>query len=61
MKIIAVVMLALTLSGCGMWERFTAKVTGGGTETCHKGVMYVQFTSGATVAYNTDGTIMLCD
>lgn len=60
-KLLAVILLALTLSSCGVMERLFAGVTGGGTATCFRGVTYVQFTSGATVAYNTDGTIMLCD
>lgn len=61
MKIFAVVALTLTLSSCGWFDRKLASVTGGGTASCFRGVVYVQFTSGASVAYNTDGTIMLCD
>ena len=60
-KLLAVLALVLTLSSCGVVERFFAGVTGGGTATCFRGVMYVQFTSGASVAYNTDGTIMTGD
>jgi hypothetical protein len=60
-KLLAILALALTLSSCGVMERMFAGVTGGGTETCFRGVTYVQFTSGASVAYNTDGTIMLGD
>lgn len=36
-----------------------AKVTGY-TKQCVGGVVYYQFTSGSSVAYNTDGTIKLC-
>jgi hypothetical protein len=61
MKILAIIALALTLSSCGVMERMFAGVTGGGTATCFRGVTYVQFTSGASVAYNTDGTIMTGD
>ncbi|MDX8383168.1 MAG: hypothetical protein R8M45_03735 [Ghiorsea sp.] len=50
----------LTLSGCGAFDRFSAKVTGGATETCIHNVLYLQFTSGASVAYNTDGTVKKC-
>lgn len=40
------------LAGCGKFERAAAGFTGGGVETCHDGVSYVQFTSGASVKYN---------
>ncbi len=57
-----VILLALTsLTGCGVVDRFFAGITGDGTPTCWKGVTYVQFTSGASVAYNKDGSIMLCE
>jgi len=59
MKIVTILILVLTLSSCGVVERMFAGVTGGGTATCFRGVTYVQFTSGASVAYNTDGTIMV--
>lgn len=55
-----VFVLPLFLIGCGIIERSAAGVTGGGYETCHDGVAYVQFTSGASVKYNTDGTIATC-
>jgi uncharacterized protein YceK len=61
MKILIIALFVLTLSGCGVVERFFAGVTGGGTATCFRGVTYVQFTSGASVAYNTNGSVMLCD
>ena len=48
MKLILIAIMALSLSSCGDVERIFAGVTGGGTETCHKGVAYVQFTSGAS-------------
>lgn len=49
----------LTLTGCGKVDRGLASLTGT-AKTCIEGVMYLQFTSGATVMYNTDGTIKLC-
>ncbi len=52
--------VALGLSGCGALDRMGANLTGNASESCWKGVKYLQFTSGATVAYNTDGTVMLC-
>jgi len=60
-KLLAILALALTLSSCGYVERLFATVTGGGTATCFRGVTYVQFTSGTSVAYNPDGTIMTGD
>ncbi len=61
MKTIILVLLAITLSGCGWFERKAASVTGGGFSTCFEDVKYVQFTSGASVAYNADGTIKTCN
>lgn len=60
-KIIMIAMIALALTGCGVFERGAASIVGGGYSTCYEGVTYVQFTSGASVAYNVDGSIKLCD
>ena len=57
---LAALALAL-LGGCGYIEREFAGMSGGGFETCHDGVAYVQFTSGASVKYNRDGTVATCD
>jgi hypothetical protein len=51
--------VALSLSGCGKFDRGLAKITGS-AEVCVDGVLYLQFTSGATVKYNRDGTIATC-
>jgi hypothetical protein len=51
--------LAVTLSGCGKFDRGVAKITGS-AEVCVDGVRYLQFTSGASVKYNRDGTIATC-
>lgn len=59
-RLIAISTIALTLSGCGRIERWWAGVTGDGTNICVEGVVYIQFTSGVTVAYNRDGTIKTC-
>jgi len=61
MKLILIMMPIIALVGCGQIDREMAKFTGKGSATCYKGVEYVQFTSGASVAYNTDGTIKLCE
>lgn len=57
---IAVIAMACSLSGCGWFDRKSAAFTGGASKTCVDGVMYLQFTSGATVAYSRDGTVKLC-
>ena len=49
------------LSGCGAWDRFSASVTGATARICVDGVLYLQFTSGASVAYSRDGKIRTCD
>ena len=53
-------LLPLVLVGCGYVDRGMAHLTGDGSETCHEGVTYLQFTSGATVMYNPDGSIHTC-
>ncbi len=60
MKTMLLLTCVLILPGCGAIDRFFASITGDGTPTCWEGVMYVQFTSGASVAYNKNGTIMNC-
>ena len=54
MKFAILIALALTLSGCGGFDRFKARLTGNATETCIDGVVYLQFTSGATIKYTYD-------
>ena len=60
MKYIVCLFLVLTLSGCGAWDRFGAYLTGSASHACMDGVLYYQFTSGAVVAYNKDGTLKTC-
>ncbi len=60
MKTAIVLLLALALSGCGWFDRKVAAVTGGATKTCIDGVLYLQFTSGASVAYTADGKVKTC-
>lgn len=52
--------VALALSGCGRIDRWAAGMTGKGSEVCHRGVTYVQFTSGATVAVDRAGKPIPC-
>lgn len=61
MKLIILTLTLLALTGCGKIDRLFAAWTGDATETCHKGVKYLQFTSGATVMYKQDGTIAKCE
>lgn len=58
--IAAVAVLAVGLSGCGRVDRWTAGMTGKGSEVCHRGVTYVQFTSGASVAVDREGKPIPC-
>lgn len=59
MKLAIVLSLSLTLSGCGVWERFFGSITGF-SEICARGVVYYQFTSGAAPAYTADGKLVRC-
>lgn len=51
--------LPVALAGCGKFDRGVAKITGS-AQVCVDGVLYLQFTSGASVKYNRDGTIATC-
>lgn len=46
--------------GCGAYDRWISSITGDASEVCHKGVVYLQLTSGASVMYNSDGKIATC-
>ena len=59
MKFTILILLAL-MSGCGKLDRMFVAITGDASETCHDGGAYLQFTSGASVKYNADGTIAKC-
>ena len=59
MKTFVFGVIVLSLSGCGYIERQIGALTGKST-ICHEGVEYLQFTSGASVAYNRDGTVKHC-
>lgn len=60
MKKLIIFSAILVLSGCGKVDRMVASMTGSASTSCEGGVLYYQFTSGAAVAYNTDGTVKLC-
>ncbi|MDZ4726886.1 MAG: hypothetical protein SH817_12070 [Leptospira sp.] len=54
-----IIVLSLLFVGCGTLSRGCAKYFGS-DEVCIDGVKYIQFTSGASVKYNPDGTIATC-
>ena len=58
MKITILLMTGL-LTGCGWADRVAATATGY-ARVCVDNVEYIQFTSGATVAYTPDGKIKTC-
>lgn len=59
-KIITGIAIVLALTGCGWFDRKLAAVTGGASKTCVDGVVYLQFTSGATVQYSQEGKVVGC-
>jgi|CXWL01.1.fsa_nt_gi hypothetical protein len=61
MKKLAVILVILFMTqGCGWISRKLAWWTDY-SEICVKGVLYYQFTSGASVAYNVDGSVKRCN
>lgn len=58
-KFVIVAFACLALSGCGAFERAVAGWTGV-SRVCVDGVLYLQFVSGVSVAYNADGKIKQC-
>lgn len=59
LKIIVAGLLTTSLAGCGAWDRSVAQLTGV-AESCHDGVVYLQFASGVTVKYTPEGKIATC-
>lgn len=51
--------VALAIAGCGNFERGVAKFKGH-SQQCVDGVVYLQFSSGATVKYRPDGSVWTC-
>ena len=60
MKTIIIFVIALSVTACGWFDQKLAVMTGNATASCIGGVEYLQFTSGATVAYTQDGKIKTC-
>jgi len=59
MKTTTILLAALMLAGCGAADRLGANLTGFSRQ-CIDGVEYLQFASGATVAYTRDGKVKAC-
>ncbi|UZR29871.1 hypothetical protein [Methylococcus mesophilus] len=58
MRLILIAAMSV-LSACAVGERINTAVTGHTTQ-CIDGVEYVQFPSGASVAYSPDGKVKGC-
>lgn len=58
--VVAVLFAVVLVTGCGRLDRWFAGVTGGASESCMRGVLYYQFTSGAAPAYKPDGSLITC-
>lgn len=59
MKLLMTLIAAAALAGCGAADRLGANLTGFARQ-CIDGVEYLQFASGATVAYTRDGKVKQC-
>lgn len=60
MKYFLVLLFCLMVSGCGAFDRAVAHYTGY-SKICVDGIQYIQFTSGASVAYDANGKVKVCD
>ena len=60
MKKLMILVMLMSVTSCGKFNRIVQNITGEAQEVCYKGVTYLQFGSGATVGYNKDNTVMLC-
>jgi len=49
----------ISLSGCGWFDKATA-YTKGYSEHCINGVVYIQFTNGASVKYDKGNNVVEC-
>lgn len=60
--LVLITVAALSLGGCGWFDRVSASVTGYSLICVkEKGVMYVQFPSGAAPLYDKDNKIVTCE
>lgn len=58
-RLVGLILIINLLLGCGVMSKTGAIMTGY-TTSCINGVEYIQFTSGASVAFNSDGKVKLC-
>lgn len=56
---ISIALLAFLLSACGAADRGIATMSGY-SQTCIKGVVYYQFTSGAAIGVDQAGRVLTC-
>jgi uncharacterized protein YceK len=59
-KLMLTMMVLLFLTSCGRVDRWWAGMSGYST-VCVDGVEYLQFVSGVTVKYNSNGTLATCN
>lgn len=59
MKTLIVILLCLSLTACGWFDRAEATLTGY-SEHCIDGVEYIQFRNGATVKHLPSGEVSTC-
>lgn len=58
-RLLSLALIAGLLAGCGKFEQGVARWTGY-SEQCIDGVIYLQFSSGASVKYRPDGSVATC-
>ncbi len=61
MKNLLIIGFLLTVTSCGVIDRQMSRITGSASEICHRGVLYLQFTSGSSVALNAKGLPLTCN
>ena len=61
MKLLIIIAAAVSLTGCGWFDRYVVANATGYSRTCVEGVTYLQFPSGATPQYNIDGSLKRCE
>lgn len=59
-KLLTILVLAISVTSCGWFDRKIVANLTGSSEVCVSGVAYLQFPSGASVKYNRDGKVVSC-
>jgi hypothetical protein len=60
-KLILITAVLMLTTSCGKINRMISGFTGEGVEECHKGVTYLQFTSGSVTAVDRQGKPLPCN